>query len=93
MSTIKTSFVRNWIPSPASSARVSIRKKILICPVCGKNYTSVPLKSKCDRCRCAFCSDGNCIGTKGGSKIPKSDLGRAVGRTCPKCRKGTLQPF
>ncbi len=91
MSTIKTSFAGNWITSSAGSARFSKRKTPLICPGCGKNYSTVPLKSKCDSCGCAFCFDGNCIGTKGGSKMAQRGLGRAAGRTCPKCGKGTLR--
>ena len=93
MSTIKTSFAGNWITSPASSVRLSIRKKPLICPACGKNYSTVPIKSKCDSCGCAFCFDGSCIGTKGGNLMPKGGIGRAVDRTCPKCGNGTLQPI
>lgn len=44
------------------------------CPGCGKNYSSPPLRSKCDTCGCAFCFDGNCTGTIGEAKWPKVGL-------------------
>ena len=74
MSTIKTSFAGNWITSPASSVKFSRRKNPLICPACGKNYSTVPIESKCDSCGCTFCFDGSCIGTKGGNLMPKSGI-------------------
>ena len=61
------------------------------CPGCGKKYSSPPINTRCDVCGCAFCFNGNCVGTIGGSTMSQSGSGRSAGRTCPKCGKGKLK--
>lgn len=61
------------------------------CPGCGRGYSSSPLKTKCDTCGCAFCGNGNCTGTIGGSSMVMAGSGRSAGSTCKKCGKGKLK--
>jgi hypothetical protein len=61
------------------------------CPGCGRGAAGPPLKTQCDLCQCAFCANGNCTGTIGGSSLVRTGSGRSSGSTCPKCGKGKLK--
>lgn len=59
----------------------------MACPACGKGPA---LRTKCNKCGCCFCLNGNCTGTFGG-KLKLGGSGRSPGSTCKACGKGKME--